>query len=89
MATFYISGGFYATEEYGYHEEVEAETLEEAIEIHEKALTEGKWPQVDADTVDRAFNISGRFSVYPDEESRDDGDYDTVLVEDQEWEGRL
>jgi len=89
MATFYISGGFYATEEYGYHEEVEAETLEEAIEIHEKALTEGKWPQVDAETVDRPFNVSGKFSVYPDEESRDNWDDSELLVEDHEWEGRM
>lgn len=89
MATFYITGGFYATEEYGYDTEVEAETLEEAIEIHEKALTEGKWPQVDADTVDRPFNISGKFDVFPDEESRDNWDGSEMLVEAHEWEGRM
>jgi hypothetical protein len=89
MATFYISGNFFATQEYGYDAEIEAETLEEALEIHEKELTEGKWPQVEAEKIDREFNIAGKFSVYPDEESREDWNDEETLVQDQEWEGRL
>jgi hypothetical protein len=87
MATFYIKGNFYATQEYEYCDEVEAETLEEALELHKYQLMQGKWPNVDADQVDRPFNISGKFSVYPDEESRDEGDYEKSLIEDQDFEG--
>lgn len=87
MATFYISGSFYATTEYGYSEEVEAETLEEALEIHERDLSEGKWPNVEAEPVDKPFNISGKFSVYPDQESCDNWDHESVLADDVEWEG--
>lgn len=87
MATFYISGTFYATQEYGYVDEVEAETLEEALEIHEKDLSEGKWPNVVAEEMDKPFDISGRFSVYPDQESCDNWDHESVLADGVEWEG--
>lgn len=87
MATFYISGNFYATQEYGYQTEVEAETLEEAIAIHEREVSEGRWPEVDAEQVDKAFNISGKFSVYPDQESCDNWDFEQSLADDVEWEG--
>jgi hypothetical protein len=89
MATFYISGNFYATQEYSYLDEVEAETLEEALEIHKEELTKGKWPNVEADQVDRPFNISGKFTVYPDEQTREDWDTEQALVEDEEFEGRM
>ena len=71
MATFYINGRFYATQEYNYIDEVEADSLEEAVELH-RAQCEGlRWPNVDADTCDKPFNIEGRFDVFETEEGRE------------------
>lgn len=89
MKKFYISGNFYATQEYSYHAEVEAENEDEAVKIHTKQLSERKWPEVDAFEVDRAFNLQGKYSIYPDDDSRDNEDLDNVIVEDEEWEGRI
>ena len=87
MATFYINGRFYATQEYNYIDEVEADSLEEAVELH-RAQREGlRWPNVDADTCDKPFNIEGRFDVFETEEGREDWDHEDMLVEAEEWTG--
>jgi hypothetical protein len=87
MATFYINGRFYATQEYNYIDEVEADSLEEAVELH-RAQCEGlRWPNVDADTCDKPFNIEGRFDVFETEEGREDWDHEDMLVEAEEWTG--
>jgi hypothetical protein len=87
MATFYINGRFYATQEYSYYDEVEADSLEEAVELH-KAQCEGrKWPDVEADPCDKPFNIEGRFDVFETEEGREDWDHEDMLVEAEEWIG--
>jgi hypothetical protein len=87
MATFYINGRFYATQEYNYIDEVEANSLEEAVELH-RAQCEGlRWPNVDADTCDKPFNIEGRFDVFETEEGREDWDHEDMLVEAEEWTG--
>lgn len=87
MATFYINGRFYATQEYNYIDEVEADSLEEAVELH-RAQCEGlRWPNVDAHTCDKPFNIEGRFDVFETEEGREDWDHEDMLVEAEEWTG--
>lgn len=87
MATFYINGRFYATQEYNYIDEVEADSLEEAVELH-RAQCEGlRWPNVDAETCDKPFNIEGRFDVFETEEGREDWDHEDMLVEAEEWTG--
>ena len=87
MATFYIDGSFYATQEYSYQTEIEAETLEQAIEAHKAHLAQSKWPDYSAEKVDEEFNIQGKFSIFPSDESRSDMDFDEVLVEDEEFKG--
>lgn len=87
MPTFFIDGSFYATQEYSYQAEVEADTLEQAIEAHKEFLATSRWPDHQAEKVDEEFNIEGKFSVYPSNESRADMDFDEVLAEDEEFKG--
>lgn len=87
MAMFYITGNFDATQEYNYEAEVEAETLEQAIEAHKEFLAKSRWPDDQAEKVDKEFNIEGMFSVFPSEESRAEMDFEKILAEGEEFKG--
>lgn len=86
MATFYIHGMYCMTQEYAFQHEVEADTLEEAIEtFREEAAKRQTWLEIESDTVDKPFDMQGSFSVYETEEDRED--WENPLAEGEGFEG--
>jgi hypothetical protein len=74
------------TQEYAFTTEIEAETVEEAVEIfREEAQKKQTWNEIESDIVDKPFDQQGSFSVYESEEDRDD--WENALVEGEGFEG--
>jgi len=90
MPTFSFCGSLFATVEYGFEHELEAEIQEEAIQRFEEIMASRHYgAEVELHQVDKPYNISGRFNVFdkPVDEINDVFDFDEAVDTDCEFEG--